>query len=128
MYKGKVAAFGAWYAFDRILNQERSKRWVYPAFDKVDENNPLANQRLLDDMMADSCRPFGNEECPEVFSHYQTFNYLAEKKQQCYVFSKGKQANGHTAVNTRITYLLPLWLTNRSMIFEIMFSTIPHLK
>lgn len=32
-YKNKVAAFGAWDAFDRILNEERSKIPVYSAFD-----------------------------------------------------------------------------------------------
>ena len=32
-YKNKVAAFGAWDAFDRILNAERGKFPVYSAFD-----------------------------------------------------------------------------------------------
>ncbi len=34
-YKNKVAAFGAWFAFDRILNEERSKFPVYSAFDPL---------------------------------------------------------------------------------------------
>jgi hypothetical protein len=34
-YKNKVAAFGAWDAFDRILNEERGKFPVYSAFDPL---------------------------------------------------------------------------------------------
>ncbi len=37
-YKNKVAAFGAWFAFDRILNEERSKFPVYSAFDPFGKN------------------------------------------------------------------------------------------
>src|SRR6185436_19141975 len=45
--KGKVAAFGAWDAFDRILNEERSGFPVISAFGNVGGNKPTAAQHLL---------------------------------------------------------------------------------
>jgi hypothetical protein len=74
--KNKVAAFGAWHAFERILNKQRSGIPVVNAFD-----TPLrGSSQLLAQMLQDSYRPFGDEECLDVFTHYQAMEYLQKKK------------------------------------------------
>ena len=68
IYRGKVAAFGAWEAFDRILNEKRSGVPVISAFDTIP--GPNATQKLLNAMLTDSHKPWGKSECLDVFTHY----------------------------------------------------------
>ena len=89
-FKNKVAAFGAWDAFDRILNQQRSGIPVFSAFDTIGEKNPTANERLINAMMQDSYRPFGNGECLDVFTHYAAMEYLKTKKPKVLYISYGE--------------------------------------
>lgn len=78
--KGKTAAFGAWDAFDRILNEERSGFPVISAFDNVGGSKPTATQKLLNDMRNNSYKPFNEGECLDVFTHYQAMNELKTNK------------------------------------------------
>ena len=89
-FKGKVAAFGAWDAFDRILNQQRSGIPVFSAFDTVGGKNPRPNEKLINAMMQDSYRPFGNAECLDVFTHYAAMEYLKTKKPKVLYISYGE--------------------------------------
>lgn len=89
-YQGKVAAFGAWDAFDRILNEGRSKIPVYSAFDKLGGVNPSANEKLITALSHDSYKPFGEEECLDVFTHYAAMNYLQTKKPKVLYISYGE--------------------------------------
>ncbi|MFT3907872.1 MAG: sulfatase-like hydrolase/transferase [Ferruginibacter sp.] len=89
-YQNKVAAFGAWDAFDRILNQERSKIPVYSGFDKTGNDKPTAAEKLLNEMREDSYRPFDDEECLDVFTHYAAMNYLKTKKPKVLYISYGE--------------------------------------
>ncbi|HKC35187.1 MAG TPA: alkaline phosphatase family protein [Chitinophagaceae bacterium] len=89
-FKNKVAAFGAWGAFDRILNQQRSGLPVFSAFDTIGGKNPNANEKLINSMMQDSYRPFGNEECLDVFTHYAAMEYLKNKKPKVLYISYGE--------------------------------------
>lgn len=57
--KGKVAAFGAWEAFDRILNEERSGIPVVSGFNKMGGNKPTANEKLMNAMLKDTHKPWG---------------------------------------------------------------------
>ena len=79
-FKGKVAAFGAWDAFDRILNEERSGFPVFSAFDKFGGENPTSNQKLINDMLEDSFKPFHLDECLDVFTQYEALDELKTKK------------------------------------------------
>lgn len=79
-FKGKVAAFGAWDAFDRILNQQRSGIPVFSAYDTIGGKFPTSNEKLINTMMQDSYRPFDNAECLDVFTHYAAMEYLKTKK------------------------------------------------
>ncbi|MBI5856386.1 MAG: alkaline phosphatase family protein [Sphingobacteriales bacterium] len=88
--KGKVAAFGAWGAFDRILNEERSKIPVVSAFNPAGGNNPNPFENLINSMNNDSYRPFGEEECLDVFTHYSAMEYLKTKKPRVLYIAYGE--------------------------------------
>jgi len=79
-YKNKIAAFGAWDAFARILNRERSGFPVVNAFDTLQNKKASAEERLLYQLLQDSYRPFGDAECLDVFTHYLAMEYLKKKK------------------------------------------------
>ena len=89
-YQNKVAAFGAWDAFDRILNQERSKIPVFSAYDKLGGGNPSPEEKLINAMSDDAYRPLGDEECLDVFTHYAAMNYLKTKKPKVLYISYGE--------------------------------------
>ncbi len=88
--KGRVAAFGAWNAFDRILNEERSGFPVYSAFDRLGGKTPTANEKLMNVMNKDAYRPFGEEECLDVFTHYGALEYLKTKKPKLLYIAYGE--------------------------------------
>lgn len=89
-YKGKVAAFGAWDAFDRILNEKRSGIPVYSAFDHVTDIENTARGKAINQMRTDSYRPFGDEECLDVFTHYAAMEYLQTKHPRILYISYGE--------------------------------------
>lgn len=78
-YKNKVAVFGAWGAFNRIVNEQRSNIPVYAAFDTL-KGNLSSTERLLNLMLLNSYKPFNEGECLDVFTHYMAKNYLLTKK------------------------------------------------
>lgn len=88
--KGKVAAFGAWDAFDRILNERRSGIPVVNAFDTVAGKKLTVQQKQINKMLRDSYRPWGQEECLDVFTHYAAFEYLKAKKPKVLYIAYGE--------------------------------------
>ncbi|MDR6844703.1 sulfatase-like hydrolase/transferase [Flavobacterium granuli] len=78
--KGKVAAFGAWEAFDRILNEKRSGIPVASAFDNVGGNSPTEQQKLINNMLKDSYKPWHADECFDVFTQYEAMEELKTNK------------------------------------------------
>lgn len=88
--KGRLAVFGAWYAFDRILNEQRAGFPVISAFDAVGGNNPNANERLINLMNKDAYRPFNEYECLDVFTHYAAREYLKTKKPRVLYIAYGE--------------------------------------
>jgi hypothetical protein len=89
-YKNKVAAFGAWNAFDRILNEDRSKFPVYSAFDVLGGTNPSATEKAINALAKDSYKPFGEEEVLDVFTQYGAMEYLKNKKNRVLYISYGE--------------------------------------
>jgi len=89
-YKNKVAAFGAWDAFDRILNEGRSKVPVYSAFDQFGETNPDATEKMLNTLSRDAYKAFGEGEALDVFTHYAALNYLQTKKPKVLYIAYGE--------------------------------------
>lgn len=88
-YAGKVAAFGAWEAFDRILNEKRAGFQVVSAFDSV-AGKLNDRQRLANAMKRDSYRPFKNSECLDVFTHTDAMEYLKQNKPKILYVSYGE--------------------------------------
>lgn len=89
-YKGKVIAFGAWGAFDRILNEQRSGFPVVNAFDEYKSLQSDPQMKLIADMLKDSYKPFGMSEALDVFTHYQAYRYLVTKKPKVLYISYGE--------------------------------------
>lgn len=89
-FKGKIAAFGAWDAFDRILNEQRSGFPVYSAFDTIGGKHPTANEKLINAMRIDGYRPWLNDECLDVFTHYAAMEYLKKNKPRILFISYGE--------------------------------------
>ncbi len=89
-YKNKVAAFGAWDAFDRILNKPRSGFPIVAAFESFGGNNPNSNEKLINAMLKDSYKPFGEDECLDVFTQYGAMEYLKTRKPKVLYISYGE--------------------------------------
>ena len=89
-YRGKVSAFGAWNAFDRILNEKRSGFPVASAFDKVGGPSPTEGQALINKLLNDSYKPWGNGECLDVFTHYAAMEELKKKKPRVLYIAYGE--------------------------------------
>lgn len=88
--KGRVAAFGAWEAFDRILNEGRSKIPVMSAFDATGGNNPTTSEKLLNKMLQDSYKPWLKDECLDVFTHYEAMEWLKTRKPKVLYIAYGE--------------------------------------
>ena len=88
--RGKVAAFGAWDAFDRILNEKRSGIPVMSAFDATGGTRPTAGEQLINAMNKDAYRPFGEEECLDVFTHYAAMEKLKSKNPRVLYIAYGE--------------------------------------
>jgi hypothetical protein len=88
--KGRVAAFGAWNAFDRILNEERAGFPVISAFDTCGGKNPTANEKLINAMLKDSYKPWHENECLDIFTHYAAMEWLKTKKPKVLYIAYGE--------------------------------------
>lgn len=88
--KGKVAAFGAWGAFDRILNEGRSGIPVINAFDNTGGDHPTENERMINALRKDSFKPWQEEECLDVFTHYAAFEWLKVRNPRVLYISYGE--------------------------------------
>ena len=88
--KGKVAAFAAWDAFDRIINEERSGIPVVNGFQPTGGSNPTANEKLINAMLKDSYKPWGEVECYDVFTHYAALEHLKTRKPKVLYISYGE--------------------------------------
>lgn len=116
--KGKTIAFGAWDAFDRILNEKRSKFPVISAFDNVGGDKPTEIEKLLNEMRNNSFKPFHEDECLDVFTHYQAVNELKTNKPKVLYIAYGETDewahSGHyrsylDAANQVDNYIKEIW-------------------
>lgn len=89
-FRNKVVAFGAWEAFDRILNEQRAGFPVFSAFDTISGSQLSLRQQQLNSMLKDSYKPFGSGECLDVFTHYMAMDYLTAKSPKLMYISYGE--------------------------------------
>jgi hypothetical protein len=89
-YKNKVAAFGAWDAFDRILNEKVSGFPVINGFESITQllQDPVA--KSISEGLKDSYKPFKEVECLDVYTHQQAFHYLQTKQPKALYISYGE--------------------------------------
>jgi hypothetical protein len=88
--KGKVTAFGAWEAFGRILNEQRSGINVVAGFDSCGGQTPTEKEKLINAMLKNSYKPWGEEECLDVFTHYAAMENLKTKKPKVMYIAYGE--------------------------------------
>lgn len=88
--KGKVAAFGAWNAFDRILNEARSGISVINGFDDCGGARPTEKEKLINDMRRNSYKPWHEDECLDVFTHYAAMEQLKTRRPKVLYISYGE--------------------------------------
>ena len=89
-YKNKVAAFGAWDAFDRILNEKASGFPVINGFEPITQllQDPIA--KSISQGLQDSYKPFKEVESLDVYTHQQAMHYLQTKKPKALYISYGE--------------------------------------
>lgn len=89
-FSGRVAAFGAWDAFDRILNEQRAGFPVVSGSDSCGGKHPTPRERMINEMKRDAYMPFGMAEQLDVFTHYAAFEYLKNKRPRVLYISYGE--------------------------------------
>ncbi len=89
-FKGKVAAFGAWDAFDRIMNEKRAGFPVVNGFDSYPELEKDQEMKMLAKMLKESFKPFGMAESLDVFTHFKAMHYLKTNKPKALYISYGE--------------------------------------
>ena len=89
-YKNKVAAFTAWDAFNRILNEDRSGIPVIAAYDTLAGNNLSDRQKLINTMLLNTYKLWHESECLDVFTHYAAMEYLKTTKPKVLYISYGE--------------------------------------
>lgn len=88
--QNRVAAFGAWEAFDRILNEERSGIPVISAMDPTGGKTPTATEKKLNKMLADAYKPWHEDECLDVFTHHAALEWLKTRKPRVLYIAYGE--------------------------------------
>jgi hypothetical protein len=89
-YKGRVAAFAAWDAFDRILNEKRAGFPVVNGFDSYPALEKDAESKLIAKMLKETFKPFGTAESLDIFTHYKALHYLKTNKPKALFISYGE--------------------------------------
>ena len=89
-YKGRVAAFAAWDAFDRILNEKRAGFPVVNGYDSYPELEKDLESKLIAKMLKETFKPFGTAESLDIFTHYKALHYLKTKKPKALFISYGE--------------------------------------
>jgi hypothetical protein len=79
-FAGKIAAFGAWDAFPRILNAPRAGFPVIAAFDNCGGTTPTPGEILINKMRRDSYKPWHDAECFDVFTYYAALEHLKTRR------------------------------------------------
>ncbi|MFD3276995.1 phosphoglyceromutase [Aquirufa echingensis] len=114
-YKGSVAAFGAWDAFDRILNEKRAGFPVINGYDDYHAYAQTQSSELLSRMTKESFRAFGEVEVLDNYMHFQAMDYLKNKKPKAMFISYGETDEfaheGHYGHYLNAAHQFDAWLS-----------------
>jgi hypothetical protein len=115
-FRNKVAAFGAWDAFDRIFNEERSKFPVYSAYDDIGGPAKSAEEKMINTLRNEAFKPMGDEECLDVFTHYGAMDYLKNKKPKVLYIAYGETDewahSGHYKDYLDAAFMVDKWISD----------------
>jgi len=89
-FRGKVAVFGAWSAFDDVLNEKRSQLPVVCGHEPCGGDKPDNEQQLMNAMKRDAHNPINQWETLDVFTHYAAMDYLKKKQPRVLYISYGE--------------------------------------
>lgn len=89
-YQNKVIAFGAWDAYNRILNEAASGFPVINGFENLLPILQDPQTKMLAEMLKDSYKPFKEAECLDIFTHQQAQYYLETKRPKIMYISYGE--------------------------------------
>jgi hypothetical protein len=89
-FKNKVVAFGAWEAFDNILNEKRAGFPVMSAFNPTGGQKPTVNEKMLNKLLHDSFRQWGEDECFDVFTHHEAVEWINTRKPKIIYIAYGE--------------------------------------
>ena len=89
-YQHKVIAFGAWDAYNRILNEAASGFPVINGFENLLPMLQDPQTKILSQMLEDSYKPFKEAECLDVFTHSQAKYYLTTQRPKVMYISYGE--------------------------------------
>ena len=91
-YQNKVIAFGAWDAYNRILNEAASGFPVINGFENLLSYPKMIHKQKSNGGNAskDSYKPFKEVECLDVFTHHQAKYYLEKKRPKVMYISYGE--------------------------------------
>ena len=112
--KGKVAAFGAWNAFDRILNEQRSGFPVVCGSEDCGGLHPDSTEQRINKMKKESYNPFDASEQLDVFTHSAALHYLQKNRPRVLYISYGETDewahNGHYLDYLDAAHRVDAWL------------------
>jgi Sulfatase len=88
-YKNHIAAFGAWFAFDRILHKPSAAFPIICAFDKY-VNKKSTITTTINKLNKEAFKPWDDEECLDVFTHNMALDYLKTQQPKVLYISYGE--------------------------------------
>lgn len=100
-FEGRVAAFGAWEAFSRILNAPRAGFPVVAALDDCGVGTPTEREKLINAMRRDCYKQWGNDECFDVFTYYAAWEHLKTRRPRVLYIGLGETDEWAHAENYR---------------------------
>lgn len=89
-FRNKVAVFGSWEAYDRIVNQERSGIHVISGYEPLGGSNPTANEKLMNIIRKDTYKPWNVGEALDVLTHHAAMEHLRVRKPRVMQISYGE--------------------------------------
>jgi hypothetical protein len=89
-YSGKVSAFGAWDAFDRILNEKRSQFPVVCGRDSCGGLYPDETEKQINRQKRTEPNPFDSSEYRDVYTHDAAMHCLQKNKPRVLYIAYGE--------------------------------------
>ena len=89
-FKGRIAAFTAWEAFNRIINEKRSGIPVTAAFDTLKGKRLTPQQQLINKMLLNSYKPWHEGECLDMFTHYAAMEHMKTSRPKVLYIAYGE--------------------------------------